>query len=116
MNGQLGFAWLEEARQERRKGTRGLLADTPRSRRNDPETSHDAAERVRKSGLLRGHQTKILETVRQHPGATYTEIAEYSGIERHAVARRLKELEPIYLKRGPERVVKGRPLLTWWPV
>lgn len=112
---QLPFDWLDTARAERRQGTRGLLADTPRARRDDPETSHKAAERVRRTGLLRGHQTKVLETVRQHPGATYVEIAEFAGLERHAVARRLKELEPVYLKRGPERVVNRRPLTTWWP-
>ena len=115
MTMQLGFDWLSQARQERQKGTRGLLADTPRSRSNDPDTSHLAADRIRRSGVLRGHQVKVLETIRLHPGSVYTEIAGYAGLERHAVGRRLKELEPLYIKRGPPRKVGGRPLTTWWP-
>lgn len=39
---------LQAARARRKAGTRGLLADVPRSRRDDPETSHAAADRVRR--------------------------------------------------------------------
>lgn len=107
---------LQAARARRKAGTRGLLADVPRSRRDDPETSHAAADRVRRSGVLRGHQQAILEAVRARPGLTYLELSQFTGIERHAVARRLKELEPVHLKRGPARLVAGgKPCLTWWP-
>lgn len=107
---------LEAARAVRRQGTAGLLADVPRSRRDDPNTSHEAADAIRRSGALHAHQQIVLETVRNHPGATYVEIAGYSGLERHAVARRLKELEPTYIRRGEEVKRPGpRPLLTWWP-
>lgn len=116
---QLGFTWLDlpAAQARRRQGTKGLLADTPRSRRDDPSTSHEAADWVRRSGVLRGHQLLVLETVRKRPGSTYVEIAEACGLDRHAVARRLKELEPMHIRRGEEVKRPGpRPLLTWWPV
>ena len=119
---QLGFAWLDvpdflRAKELRKRGTKGLLADTPRSRRDDPSTSHEAADWVRRSGVLRGHQLLVLETVRKRPGSTYVELAEACGLDRHAVARRLKELEPFHIRRGEEVKRPGpRPLLTWWPV
>lgn len=92
------------------------ITDTPRARRNDPATSHLAAERVKASGALRSHQVAIWSALRRRPGMTYTEIAEATGIERHAVARRLKELEPIWIKRGEPRSCGGRPMTTWWPL
>lgn len=92
------------------------LTDTPRSRRNDPPTSHLAAERVKASGKLAAHQIAIRQAIRRRPGMTYTEIAEATGLERHAVARRLKELEPRWVKRGEARSCGGRPLTTWWPI
>jgi len=112
----LQLDWLSSAQAARRKGTEGLMTDTPRSRRDDPETSHHAAEWVRRSGVLNGHQRKVLETVKAHPGATYVELAQHAGLERHAVARRLKELEPLHIRRGEIRRDGPRPLLTWWPV
>lgn len=113
---QLGLFDLPAARARRHAGRRGLLADTPRARRDDPETSHEAADWVRRSGVLRGHQQLVLGAVRKHPGATYLEIATASGLDRHAVARRLKELEPFHVKRGEiVRRPGQRPLLTWWP-
>ncbi len=111
--------WLDlpAAIMQRRQGTRGLLADTPRARREDPSTSHEAAEWIRRSGVLKGHQQLVLDTVRKHPGSTYLEIAQAAGLERHAVARRLKELEPMHIRRGEEVKRPGpRPLTTWWPV
>lgn len=92
------------------------LTDTPRSRRDDPETSHIAADWIKSSGVMNGHQRLVLATVKTHPGLTYVEIAKQCGLERHAVARRLKELEPLHIQRG--KMVKRpgpRPLLTWWP-
>jgi hypothetical protein len=114
---QLDWLSLSSARANRRQGTRGLRTDTPRARRDDPNSSHEAADWVRRSGVLKGHQQLVLDTVRAHPGATYVEIAGYANIERHAVARRLKELEPHHIRRGEEVKRPGpRPLLTWWPV
>ena len=113
---QLDWLGLSIAKAARKRGTKGLLTDTPRSRRDDPETSHAAADWVRRTGVLNGHQRAVLDTVRSHPGSTYLEIAQHSGIERHAVARRLKELEPMHIRRGEIRRDGPRPLLSWWPV
>ena len=88
-----------------------LFTDTPRARRNDPETSHIAAERIKASGTLAKHQNLIAQAIRSRPGMTYTEIAEVTGLERHAVGRRLKELEPIHARRGEVR----DGMTTWWP-
>ncbi len=88
-----------------------LFTDTPRSRRNDPVTSHIAAERIKASGRLANHQNLIAQAIRRRPGMTYTEIAEFTGLERHAVGRRLKELEPLHARRGEVR----NGMQTWWP-
>lgn len=89
-----------------------LFADTPRARRNDPQTSHTAAERIRASGTLAAHQHQIRAAIRSRPGMTYTEIAEVTGLERHAVGRRLKELQPMHARPGEIR----NGMRTWWPV
>lgn len=92
------------------------LTDTPRARRADPDTSHEAAERIKASGALAAHQVLIRDAIRQNPGMTYTQIAEVTGLERHAVGRRLKELEPIWIRRGePVRIGASR-MATWFPV
>jgi DNA invertase Pin-like site-specific DNA recombinase len=103
---------LDAARAQRRLGTGGMLADLARARRDDPETSHAAAERVRRSGQVAAHQLLIRDAIQRRPGMTYVEIAEATGLERHAVGRRLKELEPVHAKRGAAR----NGMQTWWPV
>ena len=93
-----------------------LMTDTPRARRNDPQTSHIAGDRIKESGKLAAHQNLIVAAIRLRPGMTYTQIASFTGLERHAVARRLKELEPVHIRRGPVRSDGGRPMTTWHPV
>ena len=90
-----------------------LFTDPPRSRRDDPVTSHRAADRAK--DFAGAHQRILKDAVREFPGSTYLELAQLTGLERHAVARRLKELEPIHIRRGEPRACKGRPMLTWWP-
>lgn len=118
MSLQLGFDWLESARTERRRGTRGLLADTPRSRHSDPDPSHQAAEDIRKSGALNKQQHAVLDAVKAHPGKTAVELARLAGLDRYAVSRRLPELQPVHVRRGPPRdcSINGRPQSTWYPV
>jgi len=60
-----------------------------RARRRDPETSKEAASRVK--GFAAGHYARIMAALRLGP-ATYAEIAERAELERHAVARRLPEM------------------------
>ena len=66
-----------------------LTLDPPRARTRDPLTSHRAARNARQ--FAAGHAALIIDALAS-PG-TYKEIAERCGLERHAVARRLKELE-----------------------
>jgi hypothetical protein len=109
--------WLQSAQETRRQGTRGLLADTPRSRRSDPETSHEAAEQVRRSGDLGRQQLAVLEAVKRWPGLTSLELAARLNLDRYQVARRLPEIEAaLRVRRGDIKSINGRNHLTWWPL
>lgn len=79
----------------------------PLARRGDPETSHRAARNARQ--FVAGHSALILEALTE-PG-TYKEIADRCGLERHAVARRLKELERA---QEVERTADEREGCTVW--
>lgn len=118
MSTDLQLDWLQGEQEARKAGARGLLADTPRSRHSDPETSHQAADAIRRSGELGRQQRAVLEAVRQHPGSTAVELASLAGLDRYAVSRRLPELQPIHVRRGPPRecTVNRRPQSTWFPV
>lgn len=126
MSEALQLDWLDVARVARKRGTRGLLADTPRARREDPETSHQAAESVRSSGALGWQQQLVLEAVKRHPGRTSAELgaaiaedrSEDVVVWRYRAARRLPELQPVHVRRGPPRECRqtGRPAGTWFPV
>lgn len=61
----------------------------PRARSTDPVTSHLAAAHAER--FIGNHRDRILKAL-EHPGTAY-DIAERSGLEYHAVQRRLKELE-----------------------
>jgi len=69
-----------------------LTFEPVRARKRDPETSKEAAGKVR--NFAAGHYALIMDALRKGPG-TYVEIAERCGLERHAVARRLKEMESL---------------------
>lgn len=89
-----------------------------RARRNDAATSHEAAEKVTKSGTAAAHCELCLAAVRLEPGLTAVEIAKRIGIDRHAASRRLPELKGKGLVRtGESRVcsVNGTKQMTWWP-
>lgn len=66
-----------------------LSFEPVRARRSDPETSQEAAGKVRQ--FAANHYNRIAAALRESPG-TYTEIADRCGLERHAVARRLPEM------------------------
>ena len=118
--------WLDVARAARKRGTRGLLADTPRARRDDPETSHQAAEGIRSSGQLGWQQRLVLDAVKVYPGRTSAELGQLIAQDRsedvvmwrYRAARRLPELQPSHVRRGPPRECErtGRPAGTWYPV
>lgn len=116
MSAQLGFAWLEEAREQRRQGMPGVIADLPRSRSADPVTSHEAADAVRKSGALAGQQLAVLAAVKRWPGLTSLELAARLKLDRYQVARRLPEIEvALKIRRGEVKTINQRRHLTWWP-
>lgn len=107
--------WLEATS---RHATGEPLTDTPRARRSDPETSHQAAEALAKSGELGRQQLAVLQAVICWPGSTAVELSRQAQLDRYAVSRRLPELQPVHVRRGPPRrcTVNGRPQSTWWPV
>ena len=121
---------LDADRAQRRLGTTGLLADLARARRNDPSTSHQAAERVRASGALRESQIIVRDAVRRWPGKTAVELGRLlDGTPcreipredhwwRIEASRRLPELDPVHVRRGEPRAcsIARTSQATWWPV
>ncbi len=98
-----------------------VLSDTPRSRRTDPVTSHEAADAIKASGELGRQQLAVLEALRRWPGSTSLELAGRMGVGRHVTGRRLPDLAPIHArqgdpKKGEYRVINGRRHVQWWPV
>lgn len=113
---QLTMDWLDVSREALRSQRQGLIADLPRSRSTDPDTSHEAADAIRASGDLGRQQKAVLEAVRRWPGLTSLELGARMDINRWAVARRCPELEVAgKIHRGAARKVNGRSHLTWWP-
>ncbi|NLG43924.1 MAG: winged helix-turn-helix domain-containing protein [Phycisphaerae bacterium] len=89
------------------------------ARRNDPITSHQAAEEVEASGRAASQRQTCLLEVWKKPGQTAAEIAAATGLERHVPSRRLPELRKARLvKSGPVRrcTVTGNPSMTWLPM
>ncbi len=92
---------------------------TPAARRADPVTSHEAARQVTASGARDGQARDTLIALRANPGATTAELSVRTGIDRHAVARRMPELEKLGLVRRGEPKKCGatkRRALAWYPV
>lgn len=88
------------------------------ARTSDPITSHQAARDAERRGVAAAHRLLCLAQVTRHPGQTAAEIAQGTGLERHAPSRRLPELRDDGLVvNGPIRIcrVKGRRSLTWIP-
>ena len=89
-----------------------------RARSTDPETSKEAAVRVEVSGVAGDQRYLCHQAVLRHPGMTAAEVAEVTGLERHAPSRRLPELRDERLVRcGEPRTcrVTGTRCITWWP-
>ncbi len=64
---------------------------TARARADDPDTSHDAAERANKIGLAAKHASIIVVCLGMRP-ATSKELGKITELGQHAVARRMSEL------------------------
>lgn len=89
----------------------------PLAARNDPETSHQAAEEMVQTGRLAFQHKQTLEALRKFPGLTSEELSYKSGLDYHAVARRLPDLEKLGKAfKGPNRICKrsSRNRVTWY--
>lgn len=95
----------------------------PAARKTDPETSHQAAERVKRSGIAQAHAVIALAIAERLPGSTFHELwAEATEAERAALGdttelmRRLGSLRNAgKVNHGPARAcrVKGTQMVTW---
>lgn len=92
------------------RGERRALA-----RREDPATSHEAAEAI--AGRLPTLQQEVLALVIRHPRRTCSELADLGGYrDPRKVGRRLPELEALgMVKRLPKRAcaVTKTPAAVW---
>jgi hypothetical protein len=90
---------------------------SPLARSSDPVSSHLTAEEVTRSGRRDNQKHKLIEWLRrQTQPMTLAEIAVSSGMERHAVARRLPDCErggPVERCGMRECGAAGRPAITW---
>ncbi len=64
----------------------------PIARATDPETSHEAAANVTRSGSKAHHMALMLKATEANPGSTSGELAVIAGLERHEASRRLSDL------------------------
>ena len=88
------------------------------ARREDPDTSHKAADKVEREGTAGSQRRLILAQVRRSPGQTAGEIAAVLGVERCIPSRRLPELRQAGdVANGPARrcAVMGTSCMTWVP-
>lgn len=85
----------------------GRKAEPARARRSDPATSHAAAARA--ANFAASHEGKILAALEQGP-ATFKEIASRTGLDPHAVARRL----PYMGRFGVDKTDDVRDGCTVW--
>lgn len=85
----------------------------PRSRRNDPGSSKRAAERLDRSGTMRGQRKLALALVKEFPGRSSKELAELGTLDRYQLARRLPELLELHFVR---REQTGSDDSRWYAV
>lgn len=90
-----------------------------RARRDDPETSHLAAEQITNSGKVAEHHRIIAALVRKHPGLTTGELSEKTTeLSHEQIWRRMSELEELNaVIHGAKRLCKVRKTLCrpWFP-
>lgn len=83
-----------------------------RARASDPQSSHDAAERVEASGSANVQRQHVIDAVWKWPGRTSKQLAELDKeLDRYQFGRRLPEAEEM----GEVHRRDGGRELTWWP-
>ena len=100
---------------------------TAAARTSDPDTSHQAANRVERKGKAATNRKRILGAVRARQGGTACEYAKELSMDRHETSRRLPELRadgeignaPGWGPDDPKEhtricKVKKTSMLTWW--
>lgn len=90
--------------------------NAPRARNSDPETSHEAAAKIRPR--ITRTIDSVYQALKRRRNITSRELAQAAGLDRYEVARRLVDLERAGLaERGPKRrcTVQGWAAITWNP-
>lgn len=99
-------------------GVNEMVAKPAAARRTDPESSHEAADRMNQGAAQRNVEI-VTDAVWKWPGRTSRELSELIGdLDRWEVARRLPNAETRgNVKRGEKRKcsVAGTNAVTWWP-
>ena len=87
------------------------------SRKTDPASSAEAAEKLVASGAHASQKQRTLAALAKHPGSTSAELGTIMGVSRHVPARRLPDLERDGLvRRGKMRkcIEHGTTAVTWF--
>lgn len=100
----------------------GLAPALPaKARHTDPQSSHEAARKVTRSGQAQSDREAILAVLRSKNGLTAGEIARElgEGWTNVRVSRRTPEMEETgKVRRGAVRdcQVKNTSMVTWWVI
>lgn len=87
------------------------------SRREDPETSKQAARDMEVSGRLGAECARVHELLKSHEGFTANELDEIAGTPRGDSRKRLSDLRKMGIaKNGPDKrdTATGKDGQTWW--
>ena len=82
------------------------MPNFPRVRKEDPETSHQAAESIKP--VVNKHYKVILDCLEAHGALGKDGIARHSGLDPNQVARRLNELSNMGFIELTGRTVKSK--------
>lgn len=93
------------------------------SRRNDPDTSVEAARKLCRNGELGRQEQAVFEVLKLNDGSTSAELAQKVGGDRYKPSRRLSGIErkrgiegKRLISRGRTRIchATGNRCLAWW--
>lgn len=91
---------------------------TPASRRDDPQTSHDAEAAINANGSRARQQQLVADLVNRYPNHTCCELARYGVLTERQLSRRLPEAVAAgAIEKGVARVctVTGHRAHTYHP-